>query len=157
MKLNKKAIQKELDFAAEELERHGYIDLAHKIDQYNTKLMASDDEKEIPAIRAELVKVEKEAQRRLRAFDKKEVDDDARKVKAKEALQRARRVAERKKVLEDRKTKKAEERGKLKSRSARLDKLFENHVASEKSLREERLARLESAKECPKCGSAVEE
>lgn len=147
MKLNKKAVQKELDLAAEELERHGYVDLAHKVDQYNKKLVTSRSEDDIPTIRAGLISVEKESQRRLRAFDRKEIPD-ARKEKAKNALQRARRVAERKKALADRKEKRAKSRAKLRPRSSRLGKLLESRTASKgKSLREERLARLELAED----------
>ena len=64
MWFNKKAVEKELDLAAEELEKFGYVDLADKVDYYNERLMTVKSSKEIPVIRRSLQRIEHEASRR---------------------------------------------------------------------------------------------
>lgn len=63
MRFNKKALQRQLDLAAQELEDKGYSDLADQVDKTNEKLMHASPE-EIPAIRARLTKINAEADRR---------------------------------------------------------------------------------------------
>lgn len=63
MRFNKKALQRQLDLAAQELEDKGYTDLAKGVDEANEKLMKASPE-EIPAIRARLSKINSEADRR---------------------------------------------------------------------------------------------
>lgn len=63
--LNLKAVQKELDLAAEELEKQGHKDLATKVDFYNDRLQRAAS-KEIPLIRRALQRIQIESARRAR-------------------------------------------------------------------------------------------
>lgn len=76
MRFNKEAVQRELDLAAEEMERHGYVDLANKIDQYASLIMKADEGLDLQEIRRGLERVERESSRRKANFvekDEKEV------------------------------------------------------------------------------------
>jgi len=63
MRFNKKALQRQLDLAAQELEDKGYVDLAKHVDETNKALMEATPES-VPAIRAKLTKINMEADRR---------------------------------------------------------------------------------------------
>lgn len=126
MKFNKRAIQRELDLAAEELEKHGYIDLADKVDRYTGKLMDITSAKEIPIIRRALARVEREADRRQAG--NREITS-RKELKSKESVRKSRRTSEqkenRRRRLED--STLAEKR--IRSHSDRVDKLLEEKHA----------------------------
>jgi len=63
MAFNRKAVQRELDLAATELENAGQTDLAGKVDYYNNRLMQATAG-EVPLIRRALSRIMEEAKRR---------------------------------------------------------------------------------------------
>lgn len=124
MRLNKEAVQRELDIAAEAMEKHGYVDLANKIDQYAGLIMQATETTDLQEIRRGLERVEREASRRKTAFiakDEKEV------------------VAMKRQVLQKKLAKLREER---------KHAVLENQEKQIPNARSEKLAKLiESAKE----------
>lgn len=94
MGLDKKAVQEELDKAAEALERAGHTDLAARVDYYSDKLAASSD-KEATLVRRSLARVYNEAKRRLNA-SMENISDKA--AKAKEATTKSRRSSAKRKA-----------------------------------------------------------
>lgn len=98
MKFDKKAVQGELDLAAQELENAGYGDLAEKVDYYSDRLVNAHA-KEIPLISRALRRIQLEAKRRL-AKDGEDTPQDDKANKAQAAVTKARRSSEsRKEVL----------------------------------------------------------
>jgi len=145
MWFNKKAVEKELDKAAEELDKFGYKDLADKVDYYNERLMAVKSTKEIPRIRRGLERIENEASRRQGKKGKSKTIDK-------------RKLAELKKKARDRKIVKALKERKAKRptvRTTRLNALLnkrDKKLAKEEQVdtlkekvRARRLARLNEA------------
>jgi len=57
-------IQKELDLAAEELDRKGYRDLADKVDFYNNRLTKTSSKRGTDLIRKALERIDEETDRR---------------------------------------------------------------------------------------------
>lgn len=124
MKFNKEAVRRELDLAAEDLEKQGFNDLADKVDFYNDRLMRATSSREVDIIRRALARVEKDATARLgKDEEKKASSKEARleSIRAKIRQIRARRVAENKKAS-----------------SSRRDSAYEH---AEKELSSDRLAR----------------
>jgi len=120
MKLNKKALQKELDVAADELETLGHTDLADMVDHYNDRLMASATVRDVNLVRRALQRIEREASRR--EDNKKEASSDVDPQEVKEAIDRARKVAEEKKAGKEK-----EQEEKIQERKhARAERLSEN-------------------------------
>ena len=145
MWFNKKAVEKELDLAAEELEKFGYVDLADKVDYYNERLMEVKSSKEIPIIRRSLQRIEHEAARR-QGGKKKSKTIDKRKLAELKKNARERQLA---KVSKNRKVTKPN------ARTTRLEALLKRRDAKiageEKSdnlkekVKARRLARLKTA------------
>lgn len=140
--INKKAVQKELDLAAEELERHGYVDLANRVDQYASLIMKANKDTDLQELRRGIERVQREAKRRSDVFSRKE------RVNKKALLQN--KLA----ALRKAKSEKVKKEQLSKSGSEKLAKLIEQARArkSEKSkdarkedlkkkIRERRLAR----------------
>jgi hypothetical protein len=119
MKLNKKALQKELDVAADELETLGHTDLADMVDHYNDRLMTSATVKDVNLVRRALQRIEREASRR--EDNKKEAASNVDPTEVKAAIERARKVADEKK--------------------ASKEKIQEETIQERKSARAERLAK----------------
>jgi len=63
MKLNKKALQRQLDLSAQELDGKGYRDLSDSVDGISNELMSTDMEG-VPALREQLETVSVESDRR---------------------------------------------------------------------------------------------
>lgn len=102
--LNLKAIQKQLDFAASELDRQGHEDLANKVDFYSDRLQRASSN-EVPLIRRALIRVNLEAKRRQASEDKKE---GTKKVVSERVAELRKRLAERrnmKNALSDKRAK----------------------------------------------------
>jgi hypothetical protein len=139
MKLNKQAIQKELDLAAEELEKCGYQDLAEQIDKCNSQLMQLEDDKhqEITAVKRTLSRISREAERRERVKNGKSEDE---KSKEKAAIEKARRVSEVKKHL---KVKRIKEEIAANKKQIVKDKKLENNNANVKVAKDKLRAKLE--------------
>ena len=124
MWFNKKAVERELDLAAEELDKFGYKDLADKVDYYNERLMEVKSSKEIPVIRRALQRVEQQASRRQasrrqagktkgsRTVDKRKLDD----------LKKKARMRQLRKAL-------AERKSRPNARSNRLEALLKRRDA----------------------------
>jgi len=151
MRFNKKAVQKELDKTAEELEQNGFMDLANKVDEYNKKLMEASTAEEVQQIRKVFINIDREAQRRLKGNSAPE-DDKARNIrrlKARAALRRARRVAERKKALADRKETNSKAKTPVTPRSERVARLLEDRKAKKVSTGN-------AERFCPYCGAEKE-
>ena len=145
MWFNKKAVERELDLAAEELDKFGYKDLADKVDYYNERLMEVKSSKEIPAIRRSLQRVEREASRRRQGKTKTAKTVDKRKLDELKRKARARKI---KKALDEKKAKPNTRTNRLeallKKRDAQISK--EDKVASLKDkVKTRRLARLKDA------------
>lgn len=121
MRFNKRAVRKELDLAAEELERHGFSDLANKVDGYNEKLMKLSETDDLQTVRRALARIEREAVRRVSFDEKKEVPKKD--LRARAALDRSRRL-EGKSSRRDRKLSDRRADSKVKSRSDRLTQLI---------------------------------
>ena len=145
MWFNKKAVEKELDLAAEELEKFGYVDLADKVDYYNERLMTVKSSKEIPVIRRSLQRIEHEASRRQGGKKESKTIDK-------------RKLAELKKKARERTLAKASKKRKVakpNARTTRLEALLKRRDAKiageEKSdnlkekIKARRLARLKTA------------
>jgi len=64
--MNYRMIQRELDLAAEELDRKGHRDLADQVDYFNERLSHTDDPEEIEGIKQALKKIDIQARRRDR-------------------------------------------------------------------------------------------
>lgn len=139
MKFDKKALQRELDLAAEELEKVGYSDLALKVDKYNSFLMEGATKKHIPAIRRSLARITREAKRRFDAskrpayVSEEHAKDESKKAKVREFLETARKAKE-KKVTEGAPSKKEpkEEPKKEKKdlKASRKERLSQDRLAS---------------------------
>ena len=134
--LNRKAIQRELDLAAEELDRQGYKDLADKVDLYNTKLQRASS-REIPLIRKALINVQEEADRRANRKDNPRTS----------SLNKEAELAKRRALLERWKARRAHETGLEARREAmRREKLrkvlAERRAERNASLRSRRESRL---------------
>jgi hypothetical protein len=69
--MNRRLIQKELDTAAEELDRKGYRDLANRVDHYNARLMKAKQDSEIQLIARALGRIDKESDRRDEVFTRR--------------------------------------------------------------------------------------
>jgi hypothetical protein len=91
MKFNKEAMQNQLDLAAHELQRAGFMDLAEKVDYYAFRMMTASIS-ELPLIKRALSRLEQEAKKRLDAMHKVELPEDA--DKAQKAVMNARRAAD---------------------------------------------------------------
>lgn len=145
MWFNKKAVERELDLAAEELDKFGYKDLADRVDYYNERLMEVKNNKEIPAIRRSLQRVEREASRRRQGKTKKSKTIDKRKLaelKKKAQMRKIKKAKEEKKTKPNARTNRLE--ALLKKRDARIAK--EDKVNSLKDkVKARRLARLQEA------------
>jgi hypothetical protein len=116
MRFDKRAVQRELDLAAEELERAGHFDLAEKVDYYSNRLMqASADE--VPLLRRALSRINIEANRRMRYKD----EDTDKKRKARSATLKSRRSSEHRKETLRRRLKEIAAR--RKQAASRLDNL----------------------------------
>ena len=102
MKFNKTAVQKELDMAAEELEKAGHADLASKVDYYGGRLMTATAG-EVPLLRRALSRILDEAKRRMAAVEKKEPSEAEKKAQA--ATQNTRRAGDARKELFQRRLK----------------------------------------------------
>ena len=102
MKFNKTAVQKELDMAAEELEKAGHADLAGKVDYYGGRLMTATAG-EVPLLRRALSRILDEAKRRMAAVEKKEPSEAEKKAQA--ATQNTRRAGDARKELFQRRLK----------------------------------------------------
>lgn len=145
MWFNKKAVERELDLAAEELDKFGYKDLADKVDYYNERLMEVKSNKEIPAIRRGLKRIENEASRRQKG-GKESKTIDKRKLAELKKNARERKI---KKALADKKEAKPNARTNrlealLKKRDAQIAK--EDKVSNLKDkVKARRLARLKEA------------
>ena len=145
MWFNRKAIEKELDQAAEELDKFGYKDLADKVDYYNERLMAVKSSKDIPIIRRELQRIENEASRRQNGKKETRTID-------KRKLAELKKKARQRKILKALKTRRAK---KPNTRTTRLEALLNKRdgklASNEKVLnlkdkvRARRLARLNGA------------
>jgi hypothetical protein len=96
MKFNKTAVQKELDMAAEELEKAGHSDLAMRVDYYGDRLMAANAA-EVPLLRRALSRVLDEANRRMKAVKKEEPPENVKKAQA--ATSNVRRVSDERKAV----------------------------------------------------------
>jgi len=144
MWFNKKAVERELDLAAEELDKFGYKDLADKVDYYNERLMEVKSSKEIPVIRRALKRVEREASRRQGKKENKTIDK--------------KKLAELKKKARMRKIKTAideKKKGKPNTRTNRLEALLKKRDAMitkedkaeniKEKVKARRLARLKEA------------
>lgn len=145
MWFNKKAVEKELDLASEELEGFGYVDLADKVDYYNERLMEVKSNKELPVIRRALQRIEHEASRR-RSGKSENKTIDKRKLAELKKNARDRKLA---KVIKDRKE------AKPNARTTRLEALLKQRdkkIANEEKddnlkakVKARRLARLKNA------------
>lgn len=145
MYFNKKAVERELDLAAEELDGFGYKDLADKVDYYNERLMEVDSSKDLPIIRRSLQRIEREASRR-RGGKKESKTIDKRKLTELKKKAREHKLA---KALKDRKV------AKPNARTIRLEALLKQRdkkIAAEdkvgnlkEKVKARRLARLRDA------------
>jgi hypothetical protein len=103
MSVDKKAVQKELDLAADEMERLGYMDLAGHVDKYNNRMVEAKSG-EVATIYRALQNICVEAERRVKNtnFEKPLIDSDA--VRARIAMIRrkafAKKLAEKKTAQE---------------------------------------------------------
>jgi len=111
-KLDKGAVCRELDFAAEKLERLGFTDLSQKVDYYSDKIRAAKDE-DIPSIYRALSRIQKE-------HDRRTVSDPSA-LKAKHATERARREPDKRGLLIARKLR--EKDAELKKAHQEIEKL----------------------------------
>jgi len=145
MYFNRKAVEKELDLAAEELDSFGYKDLADKVDYYNERLMEVKSSKALPIIRRSLQRIEREATRR-RGRKKESKTIDKRKLVELKKNARERKLA---KAIKDRKTAKPNARiTRLEALLKQRDKKIagEEKVANLKhKVKARRLARLKAA------------
>jgi len=145
MWFNKKAVEKELDKAAEELEKHGYVDLADKVDYYNECLMKVKSEKDIPSIRRGLERIEHEASRRQGKKSGKRTIDKRKLAELKKRSHQRKVI----KALKNRKTNQPNTRNaRLTALLAKRDKKIsgeENVGTLKDKVRARRLARLAQA------------
>jgi len=145
MYFNKKAVEKELDLAAEELESFGYVDLADKVDYYNERLMAVKSSKELPIIRRALKRIESEASRRQsgkkesKTIDKRKLAELKKKAKERKL---AKTIKDRKKVKPNARTTRLE--ALLKQRDKKIAN-EEKSVSLKEKVKARRLARLKAA------------
>lgn len=97
MKFDAKALQREMDLAAEELERAGHLDLATRVDRYNALLLTAD-KKDLPQIHRGLSRIQAEYEQRMKATEKKEQSPSVDAAKAQHAVLQARRASIRRKL-----------------------------------------------------------
>lgn len=139
MKFNKKAVQRELDKSASEMDQHGYVDLADKVDHFNKRLMEAKTKKEVQEIYRHLARIYREAKRREEPETKPARKPALRKTKTdrrKEVL-KARRLSERKKAFLKRRKAQQNKKEKITPRAKAVDNLFEarkRRLAKEKHL-----------------------
>jgi uncharacterized protein YjcR len=93
MALDKRALQHELDLAAEELDKAGHKDLADRVDQYS-EMLVNASEKEIPRIHRGLSRVQAEFEQRAKKSEK----IDPKVAKAQNAVMSARRASIKRKI-----------------------------------------------------------
>jgi hypothetical protein len=96
MALDKKALQRELDIAAEELDKAGFAELADRVDQYSIMLMHAS-EKQLPQIHRGLSRIQSDYER-LAAKKASEQDVKGAAAKAQNAVMSARRASLRRKI-----------------------------------------------------------
>lgn len=97
MKFNAQALQREMDLAAEELERAGHLDLAERVDRYNAVLLSAS-KKDLPQIHRGLSRIQAEYEQRMNQAGKKEAAPSADAAKAQHAVMQARRASIRRKL-----------------------------------------------------------
>jgi hypothetical protein len=97
MKFDARVLQREMDLAAEELERTGYLDLAERVDRYNA-LIPSASKKDLPQIHRGLSRIQAEFEQRMNRTAKKEAAPSADATKAQHAVLQARRASIRRKL-----------------------------------------------------------
>jgi hypothetical protein len=95
MKFDAKVLQREMDLAAEELERAGYLDLAARVDQYNAMLLTAKKE-DLASLHRGLSRIQVEYEQRAKQDQKQEVRPEA--AKAQHAVLQARRASIKRKL-----------------------------------------------------------
>lgn len=96
MSLDRKALQRELDLAADELDKTGFTDLADRVDQYSELLVTAKAE-QVPQIHRGLSRIQMEYEQRVKKVAKEaEPKGDA--AKARHAVLSARRASIRRKI-----------------------------------------------------------
>ena len=90
MKFNKTAVQRELDLAAEELEKAGHKDLAARVDYYGSRLINATVV-EVPLLQRAIARILVEAKKCIQATEKEEPKEEAKKAQA--AVMKTRRVS----------------------------------------------------------------
>lgn len=95
MKFDAKVLQREMDLAAEELEKAGYLDLAARVDQYSI-LLATAKKEDLANLHRGLSRVQAEYEQREKQAPKQEPAPEA--VKAQHAVMQARRASIRRKL-----------------------------------------------------------
>lgn len=95
MKFDAKVLQREMDLAAEELEKAGYLDLAARVDQYSI-MLATAKKEDLTNLHRGLSRVQVEYEQREKQACKKEPAPSA--AKAQHAVMQARRASIRRKL-----------------------------------------------------------
>ncbi len=130
MKFDKAAVQKELDIAADHLERAGQTALATKVDYYAARLMKASAG-EIPLLQRAIKRIYDDAQKQIAAA-KTDVPKNVE--KAKKATTNAKARSEERKAVLERRLKA------IASRRARATKALKQLRASQRKNRKARLA-----------------
>ncbi len=155
MALNRRALQRELDLAADELDRVGYKDLADRVDRYSEMLMAAKAS-DIPIIHRGLSRIQYEYENRVKKEAREEITGRA--LKAQNAVLSARRSSIQRKIaikrlLRERAAQREKNQKKVEARSAttKVNSPMKARLAQrivdaqqEMSAAEHRLARLQS-------------
>lgn len=96
MKFDAKVLQREMDLAADELERSGYLDLAARVDQYNAMLLTAKKE-DLASLHRGLSRIQAEYEQRAKQDQKKEAASPEA-TKAQHAVMQARRASIKRKL-----------------------------------------------------------